>query len=222
MKQHSTTSLTPREIAERIESSESIAFLFHAFENSNGSLLTHTEQRSLIWIHDYLGLPADVIIMLIDYCKVLGKSSARYMERVALTWQEKDILTVEAAEIEIATQQAWHTLSTRVASAFGINRKLSTKEEGFISDWMAKKFEIDLISYAYDKTIDSIGKLSFPYTNKILMAWADKGLHTRAEIDNMNATAPKFEEHSYDPSKFDELAIRFTANDKPNESGGKL
>ena len=113
-KHKSTGSLTPKEIAERIENSQEIAFLFSAAEASFSHILTHTEQRSLIWMHDYLGLPADVILMLFEYCKIINKTNVRYIETIAISWQEKEILTHEAAENEIQNLKSRHTLSTKV------------------------------------------------------------------------------------------------------------
>ena len=217
LRQKSTASLTPREIAERIENSEGIAFLFSAAESAMQHLLTHTEQRSLIWMHDYLGIPADVILMLLEYCRVINKLNVRYIETVAISWQEKEILTHELAEKEIQNLKDRHGLTARIMSAFGINRKLSGKEEEYIADWTAKSYDIDLISYAYDKTIDSINKLSFPYINKILNGWYAKGMLTREQIDKDNQSYSKSfagkdreKEHSYDLDKFDMLALNYT------------
>lgn len=220
-KQHSTGSLTPREIAERVEKSEEIKFLFSSSEASLCHLLTHTEQRSLIWIHDYLGLTADVILMLFEYCKVINKMNMRYIERVAITWSENDIITHEAAETEIATLKERHKLSAKVINAFGITRKLSSKEEEFIQQWTQNGYDIDIISYAYDKTVDAINKLSFPYINKILTGWYAKGLKTRELIDAENEKATKYvgkkeqnSIHSYDLDKFDIFALEFSKEDK--------
>ncbi len=215
----STGTLTPKEIAERIESSKEIAFLFSTAESSLQHLLTHTEQRSLIWMHDYLGLPADVILMLIEYCRIIGKTSARYIERVAVSWHEKEILTHDSAEKEIQALKLRKTLCSQIISAFGIgNRTLSSKEESYIADWTVKNYDIELISYAYDKTIDSINKLSFPYINKILNDWYTKGLLTKEQIDKENESfpkaAPKAKEHSYDLDKFDTLAINYAPKAK--------
>lgn len=204
--------LTPTEIAERINSSEEMKFLFSNAEILLNHLLNHTEHRSLIWIHDYLGLSADVILMLIEYCKVIDKMNVKYMEKIAVSWQENNITTHEAADREISKLKERASLSGKVKNAFGINRKLSAKEETYIENWAVKHYDIELISYAYEKTIDAINKLSFPYIDKILSGWYEKGLTTKTLIDS-NA-AKKFNsqnsgEHSYDLSKFDDLAVCF-------------
>ena len=60
---------------------------------------------------------------------------------------------------------------------------------------------MDLIFYAYEKTVDNTGKLSFSYMNKILTSWKDKGITTlaAAKSDSEKKTAKKDKnEHSYD------------------------
>ena len=215
VRQRSTAALTPREIAERAESSHEVAFLFSSAEGSLKHLLTHTEQRSLLWIHDYLGLPADVILMLLEYCRVIDKLSVRYIEAVAVSWQEKDIFTHEEAEREIRRLKERRSLTGQILSAFGINRKLSSREEEYIAEWVGKNYDIDMISYAYDKTIDAINKLSFPYINKILNVWYTKGLVTREQVNKENEGysknfTGKEKEHSYDLDEFDRLALNYT------------
>ena len=59
---------------------------------------------------------------------------------------------------------------------------------------------IELIEYAYEKTIESIDKLNFPYINKILENWYENGLLTKSQIDSANIkrnSNPETEKKSY-------------------------
>lgn len=214
VRQAPRATLTPSEIAERVNSSDEMKFLFMGAENSLNHLLTHTEQRSLIWIHDYLGLSADVILMLIEYCKVIDKTNVRYIEKVAVTWQDNNITTHEAADNEISKLKERRSLTGKIKSSFGIDRKLSAKEESYIENWAAKRLDIDLISYAYEKAVNAIGKLSFPYIDGILNKWYENGFTTRELVDQNSSSNNNFEEHSYDLDKFDKLAISYTASNE--------
>ena len=209
----SNITLSPREIASRIDESDEIRYLFEYAEKSFDHILTNTEQRSLIWMRDYLGLPVDVIQMLFEYCKAIDKMNVRYIEKVAMNWHEKEILTHEQAENEIQSYIKRHSLSSKIMSAFGLSRKFSSKEETFINDWAEKNFDIDIISYAYDKTIDAINKLSFPYINKILCGWYENGLTSTEMIDNYSENYSKEQnKQSYDLDKFDKLALNISSN----------
>lgn len=209
-------SVSPKEIAERLNSSDEIKFLFNTAENALGHLLTNTEQNSLLWIHDYLGMKTDIIAMLFEYCKVYGKMSMQYIERSAASWQEKEIFTHEQAEAEIQTAKRRLELSNKVKNAFGIERQLTTKEKEYVSEWTNLGYDIDLIKYSYDKTIDSIGKISFAYINKILSDWYSKGLTSRILIDGSDSERPKYNQEKrsnkkentyYEDDPFESLAV---------------
>ena len=52
-----------------------------------------------------------------------------------------------------------------------------------IDTWFNEyRFGIDMIHLAYEKTIDSTGKLAFPYINTILKAWYNKDIHTPNQV----------------------------------------
>ena len=55
--------------------------------------ITFTEQSSLINLHEYYGFSAGVISMLFEYCVQIGKTSIGYVEAVARSWFEKDIIS---------------------------------------------------------------------------------------------------------------------------------
>ena len=57
--------LSPAEIAEKVKSSQDIAFLISGAESILGKPLNNTEQRTLIWLSDYYSLGTDILLMLI-------------------------------------------------------------------------------------------------------------------------------------------------------------
>lgn len=176
--------LTPSEIAERITNSEEIRFLFEKAESICSRMLTHTDQRALVWIHDYMGLSSDVIIMLLQHCREVDKLSASYIESVAKSWCEKGITDAKSAEEEIARMSRFEIFSRKIKRIFGIEaRNLSTKEKNFAEKWLCDDFSEELISYAFDKNIDATGKLSFAYIDKILISWKEKGYTDRESVE---------------------------------------
>lgn len=212
IKRNSVITISPREISLRVQESDEIKYLFEYAEKSLGDTLTNTQQRSLLWMRDYLNLPVDVIVMLIEYCKMIGKLNVNYIEKVATNWCERDIITHETAETEIEKCIKCHSFESKVISAFGLNRKITTKEHDFINLWSENDFTIELISLAYEKTVDAINKLSFPYINKILFGWKEKGLLSVDMIENSNKKGKSTEEHAYDLDKFDKLALNVSSN----------
>ena len=70
--------LTPKEIAQSIAESKDLHTLFRMAEQQIGRPLNHMEQRSLVWMHDYLGIGSDSILTVIGYCYSIQKTSIAY------------------------------------------------------------------------------------------------------------------------------------------------
>lgn len=175
--------MNPTEIAERVEKSEEIKILFLMTEKDYGRPLNHTEQRTLIWIHDYLGLSTDVILMLAAYCISIDKGNIHYIETIAADWAEREINTLERAQQEIKRLAEFNGFNGRIMRIFGMSRKPTSKQQEFIDSWRDKGYSFELIEYAYEKTIERIDKLNFPYINKILENWHQNGFFTKEQID---------------------------------------
>ena len=74
-KEKSSRMLSPAEIAERVEKNELIKYLFDSAETTLGRLLTHTDQRTLIWLTEYYGFEPDILIMIMDFAANQNKKS---------------------------------------------------------------------------------------------------------------------------------------------------
>ena len=218
--ERSAKMISPQEIAERIENSEDVKFLFSAAEATLGKILNHTEQRTILWLHDYYSIAPDILLMIMDLAKQMNKASIGYIEKIAISWHDNNITTHEQASREIIALKSYYSLEGQVAARLGLNRTLTPTEKKFIREWSEKNLSIDLIVYSYEKTIDSIGKTKFSYMNKILSSWHEKGISTvasakaeakeRAEASAKKQTSKKSEEHSYDLSLLVEHAMKTT------------
>ena len=206
-------SLKPSEIAQRVENSEDVRVMFNMAEASFGRPLNHTEQRSFIWMHDYLGLSADVLITIAAYCISIEKGSIKYIETLASDWSEKGINTLELVQDEINAQEEKNTFNGRIMKAFGMTRRPTAKQQELIDSWKKKGYSLELIEYAYEKTLEAIDKLNFPYINKVLENWYSQGLITKAKIDGgnnkRNARTERESEHSYDLNELKSFVNNF-------------
>jgi DnaD/phage-associated family protein len=203
--------LTSVEISKLIQSNSEIQFLFNSVEGMFGRPVTSTEQKVLVSMHEWIGLPVDVILMVIEYCITIGKSNIRYIEKTAAGWADRGITTHESAEKYLKMLLDKNKAVSQVKSCFGIyNRNLTTKEQKFIDSWTATYgFEINMIRLAYEKTIDTIGSLSFPYINSILVSWAQKGYKTPEQTQGEQQPVKKQlqKNGSFDINEFEEMGI---------------
>lgn len=209
--------ISPAEISERAENSDEIKFLFASAENALGKVLTYTEQRTLIWLHDYYGIAPDMLLMIMEFAKSQNKASVGFIEKIASQWHNDGISTHEQAEREILRMQNYYSLAGQISARLELNRTLTPSERKYINDWSSKSIDIDLIVYAYEKTVDSIGKVKFSYMNTILLDWYGKGYFTAADVkksesrvSGTNSKAPDGDKHSYNLSLLVEHAMNTT------------
>lgn len=190
---------------QKVENGE-LSYLLDCMENQLKRPITSVEHKTIIHILEYIKLPADVIIMVIEYCVSIDKANARYIEKVCTAWADAGIVTHEKAEQYLTLLQESHKNENKVKKVFGISdRALIDTEKETISRWFNEyKADIEMISLAYEKTITRIGKLSFPYINKILLSWHEKGYTSIVDIDGESRPAVKGKQDtSYDIDEID-------------------
>lgn len=188
--EHQRQNLSSSEIAELMKNSADIAELFKMAENILG-ILNHTRQNSLIWMFSYLGLKKEVIITLLAYCASIDKTNAGYIEKIAADWSENEINDLTAAQEEVSRLNESRNYISQIMRTFEMKRRPTSKQMEIISQWKNIGFNMDLIHYAYEKTIERIDKLSFEYINRILLSWRDSGFSTVQDVKSAEADYKK-------------------------------
>ena len=167
-----------------------------------GRTLNTEELKILLGFVRYLGLPEDVISVLVCYCKdrarqqgKLRNPSLRTIEKEAYAWAERGIDTMEEAAAFIQTQNLRNSRIARLMNLMQIrNRALTPGEEKYARSWLDMGFDEESLSMAYERTCLNTGGLNWAYMNKILTRWHQAGLHTAEAIrqgDRKPGTAQK-------------------------------
>ncbi len=175
------TLISPSEISSIICENADIAELFKIAETILGPL-NPSMQNSLIWMFNYLGLKKEVILILIGYCAEINKSNASYIEKIASSWAEKEINTLETATAEVERLNSAHTFEGEIKRLFELRQNPTANQKKFISQWQDSGYSAELIHYAYEKTVEQINKVSFEYINKILISWNESGYRSPEEV----------------------------------------
>ena len=165
-----------------------------------GKNLNTEELKILIGFTRYLGMSADVIVLLVCYCKdrakKLGKSrtpSLRTIEKEAYEWAEKGIDTMEEAAAYTQQQNLRFSRVGKIMETLQIRgRNLTAPEKRYIKQWLELGFDDEIIGLAYERSCLNTGGLAWPYMHKILTSWHGQGLHTVQQIQNgdRKKTAP--------------------------------
>ena len=155
-----------------------------------GRNLNTEELKILLGFVRYLGLPGDVISLLVCYCKErarkrgsLRNPSLRTVEKEAYQWAEQGIDTLEAASAYIQTQNQRESQMASLMSLLQIRgRNLTAAEERYAGAWLTMGFDADAIREAYERTCLNTGGLNWAYMNKILTRWQQAGFHTLEQV----------------------------------------
>ena len=153
-----------------------------------GRTLSGSEIDFICDLNEKLGFSAELISYLYEYCCLTReKSRFSYIQKVALAWAEKNIRTVEAAQIEAKTFNKENSL---VMKSFGLTRLPGVSEKQYIDRWFHEyKMSEELVAEACDRALLALNKPSFSYADGVLKKWFAKGikdLHGVAEDDKLH------------------------------------
>ncbi len=164
-------------VATRINESAEVRYLIQEAQTVLGKTISPALSSTLLAIHEDYGLPAEVIMMLIQYAKECGKTGTNYIEAVAKDWYDSNIFTLESAEQKLLELSEIRIAWKKFVGAVGIHdRPPSKKEEQFTHTWVYRfKMGQDMIAEAYERCVNATGKLSLSYMNKILDTWYNLG-----------------------------------------------
>ncbi|MEG1779563.1 MAG: DnaD domain protein, partial [Oscillospiraceae bacterium] len=172
--------LTPGEIAKMADSDVNIKILLSEMQTIIGRTLSSMEQETLASLYSYAGIQLDYILLAATYCVKQDKRNIRYIEKTILSWVDEGVDTYEKAEQHIQKLTKRGSNESLVRASIGIHdRQLTAQEKKYIQSWCDEMcFDAAMVKLAYEKTINNIGKISFPYTNTILTNWHSKGIKT--------------------------------------------
>ena len=182
---------TVADVERAARTTEGFSALLNETAHRLGHVLSTNDMLVLFGLYDYLGMPPEVILLVINWCaqvteRRLGpgrKPTLRQIEKEAYIWQDKGILTLELAEKHVQEMLERQREGAEIRRVLGIrNRDLSPGEEKYIHSWLEMGFREDAIGEAYDRTILKKKELVWPYINRILENWHKKGRHTLQEI----------------------------------------
>ena len=157
-----------------------------------GRTLTTEELKILLGLVRYLGLPEDVICVLVTYCIArarqrgnLRNPSLRAIEKEGYAWAERGIDTLPAAAAFIHSQNLYFSRLGQLQRLLQIRgRSLTAAEEKYARSWLEMGFEEEALKLAYEKTCLNTGGLNWAYMNKILLRWKDAGYITAEDVRN--------------------------------------
>ena len=180
-----TTKTPIEEVSQIIDGNSELSDLCSIAQEILGKTLGNNDLETLYWFYDELGFSPEVITMLLEYCVSMDKRNMPYIEKVAITWHENNIKTIDEAQQFISGAVSSDSYIRSLTKLFGIdNRKLSKTENLYFASWRDElKMSADMVALAYEYCISATNQLSFPYINAILKRWAEQNIFTIADAE---------------------------------------
>ncbi len=183
------------QVLEVQESDERFAFLLQTAEAKLGKSLSPADMAVYLYLYRDIGLPPEVILMVIGYAVKNGKAKLTYIEKTALGWADAGIKTMDAADKHLCYLERCETAFADVNDwlSLGIARPtLSQKQAAcrWLYDWGLPR---EVIETAVRYTIDKIGKFQASYTDRVLERLHALGITTAAAAQDelSHKKAPK-------------------------------
>ena len=190
------------DVARKLEQDASFSALLREVERKLGPLSTPSVGK-LLGLYEDLGLPADVLFLLVNHCS--ARHAAQYgagrlptmrrIEQEGYVWargrhpflDQRKRLPQRSPRARAEVPRLHGSPSARRT------QKQFPSEEKYLAAWVDMGFPAETVALAYDKTVLRCHEFKWAYCNGILKRWHEKGLHTPAETAAENA-APKKEE----------------------------
>ena len=182
---------TAADLTEMLSGDGDFRMLVPQVEEKLGKKLKTADLQILAGLYDDLGLPADVIYLLVNHCVTRAerrygpgrRPTMRQMEKEGYYWARLGLFDQDSAAAYLKTCARKDEQMGAYMQALGLgNRRPVESEERYIRSWMDKGFDAEAVALAYDKTVLYKKELNWRYLNGILRRWDEQGWHSAEEI----------------------------------------
>ena len=203
------------ELSGILERRKGLARLIDDCQRAFGKIFNQNEISIIVGLSDFLGLSDEYILLLLTHCRNTDKRSLRYAEKMAIALYDEGIHDARDLEERLHRIEMMAEITGRIRTIFGItSRALTTKEKAALERWVCEMhFDEAMLTRAYEITVDSIGKASVAYADKILERWYADGYRTVEDVDKAIAEYQRKKAgngSSFNVDEFFEAALRRT------------
>lgn len=156
-----------------------------------GRLLSPKEMSTYLSWKDDFNFSTEVIMFLIEYCASKGKSDYRYIEKVAIAWNDLNIKTIEQAQNYVKQNEDKWIKIRHILNYIGIkNTDIMKPQEEMLDKWINTfGFSIEIIEKACQICFTRLNRADFKYIDGILSSWNKNNLKT---INSINEEESKY------------------------------
>lgn len=188
------------DITALLTDNEGFRLLVPQTEQQLGKKLRTADLQILAGLYDDLGMPADVIYLLVCHCVERARSqwgegrrpTMRQVEKEGYRWAQLGIFDQNSAAVYL---KKWAERSRKYTSYLSnlriLNRPPVEAERRYIDQWMDMGFPPETVALAYERTVFYKKDLNWRYLNGILRRWHDAGWHTPHQVEQGEAAGKR-------------------------------
>ena len=193
-------SYSAEELADLLENDTGFQMLVPQTEEKLGKKLKTADLQILAGLYDDLGLPVDVIYLLVCHCIERAQQrfgpgrrpTLRQIEKEGYAWARMGIDTQAAAAEYLKKYAQRQANLPQYMRALQLGDRLpAPSEEKYLTAGQEMGFGPEAVALAYDKTVLKCHELKWAYCNGILKRWHEAGLHTVDQIQSGDRPAPR-------------------------------
>lgn len=175
---------TSGELAEIMEKRIVSAQFLDEAQRIMGRIFRSHDTGIVVGLVDRLGFEEEAVLAILNYVKDKGKKTVRYAETIAMDFYDDGITETNDVFERIARMERAGETVSEIKKLYGIgDRALTASEKKMFAVWTETYcYGIDVITMAYDITVDNTQKPVPKYTNAILERWYSEGLKTADQV----------------------------------------
>jgi DnaD/phage-associated family protein len=176
------------EIAAQIEEDPACAAFLGEAQRHLGTF-GYPEQASLLWMHNYLGLDWEALLVLLHQVREHEtqpglKSYESYANKLA----RDGATTAETAEAWFTVYRNVPRLYTFLTTRWNLSGSKPTPAQSEkLERWTAWGFADEVIDLAFEAALDIPAKRPFDYADKVLRVWQSEGIRTPEQVQAARA-----------------------------------
>lgn len=181
---------TSTELANLLESRREAADCLKECQNIWGKMFNVHEHNVILGLTDYLGLEWDYVLTLLAFCadeqdKRGIKRSLHYVETRAFAFYDEGVTDLPSLQEKLRRIERMEEVEGQLRRMFGMGeRALTPNEKKKFSTWLYDyKFGPDIITRAFEVTVDAKGSPNLKYMDAVLANWNRDGLRTLEAIE---------------------------------------
>ena len=187
------------DISALLQDNEGFRLLLPQVEQQLGKKLRTPDLQILAGLYDDLGLPADVIYLLVCHCVERAKRrwgegrrpTLRQIEKEGYYWAQLGIFDQTSAAAYLKKWAQREEKSAAYMQALHLpQRQMVEAERRYIADWMEQGFPPETVAMAYERTVFYKKDMNWRYLNGILRRWHENGWHTPQQVQRGEEKKP--------------------------------